>query len=260
VKNTILFTFLAGLFFSCKKEKTFDPIASFNFRNDTSSVFRMATYDTCTLFSNSINADSVLWNLGNGTTARGKSIVLSYPVSGTYNITLTVTNKEGKQSNLSKKVIVLDRVLKKIIIKQVYWDTIPNNINHFNYVWPQSSKAEIFVQLQQYRYGDSIVPYSGILPNSPVLYSSPHLHNISYNNNTPLEINVPGKVIVDKKMVLDRTFVVALLAKDTNNVVYNLLSNLSGGSSFGIQKEKFPDDFLVICSLLSSVELVCTFE
>ena len=39
------------LLVGCKKDMTPAGKASFNFRGDTTSVFRMATYDTCTLFS-----------------------------------------------------------------------------------------------------------------------------------------------------------------------------------------------------------------
>jgi hypothetical protein len=58
----LLSAFLTG----CQKEKIIEPTASFNFRGDTASVLKMATYDTCTIFNSSINADSSYWDLGTG--------------------------------------------------------------------------------------------------------------------------------------------------------------------------------------------------
>jgi hypothetical protein len=113
-------TILISCFFfiGCKKDIITIPTADFSFRGDTSSVFKMATYDTCTLINNSVNSDSSYWNLGNGNISRDKNLVLTYANSGTYNIKLTVKNKDGQETSTTKKVIVLDRVLKKIIIKK----------------------------------------------------------------------------------------------------------------------------------------------
>src|SRR5690242_4383232 len=235
----ILFFCLFGT--GCKKDSFPVPSASFNFRGDTTAILKMATYDTCTLFNNSVNSDSSFWDLGNGHFSSDKNVLLTYPESGTYNVKLTVRNKDGQETSLTKKVIVLDRVLKKIIIKSVYWDTIPNNIPYFNAVWPTSSKADIFVRVQKFAWGDSVAPYSGIMPNSPIIYESPLIHNVAYNTSVPMEIDVAGKFIVDKKMVLDGTFAISLMAKDSNNVVYALQTSLTSGCSFGIQQENFPD-------------------
>ena len=257
---TILMLIIAFLF-GCKKDVMTTPIAAFTFRTDTSSAFKMATYDTCTLFNSSVNSDSSFWDLGNGNISRDKNLILTYTNSGMYLVKLTVKNKEGVETSVTKKVFVLDRVLKRIIIKSVFWDTIPNSIPNFNAVWPTSSKADIFVQVQKFSLSDSIVPYSGILPNSPVLYKSPIIQNISNHTTTPIVIDVPNKFIVDKKMVLDRTFAISLMAKDSSNVVYNLLTNISSGVNFGIFQESFANNkFVLKCDLFSSLEFDCDFE
>lgn len=255
----ILFSCIS--FTGCKKDITNIPEAAFSFRGDTSSVFKMATYDTCTLVNNSINSDSTFWDMGNGQTSMDKNLILTYTNSGTYTIKLTVKSKNGQQTSATKKVVVLDRVLKKIIIKKVYWDTVPNSLPHFNAVWPASSQAAVFVKVQKLAAGDSIVPYSGIMPNSSVLYESPVIENVSNNTTVPIEINVPGKFVVDKKMVLDKSFVINLMAKDSNNMIYALQTSLAGGVSFGIMQESFADNkFVVVCDLFSSVEFDCAFE
>lgn len=186
---------------------------------------------------------------------------MTYPSSGTYNVKLTVKNNNGQQTSTIKTVKVLDRVLKKIIIRAVYWDTIPNHIANFNAVWPTSPTADVFVQVQKYSRGDSIVPYSGILPNSPILYKSPIIYNVSNNTTKPIEIDVLGKFVVDKNMVLNSTFTINLMAKDTSKLIYSLQSSLESGVSFGIQQENFYNNtFILVCNLFSSVEFDCDFE
>jgi hypothetical protein len=116
------------LLVGCKKDMTPAGKASFNFRGDTTSVFRMATYDTCTLFSNANYFDSTFWDLGNGTVSKDKNLILSYTHSGTYDVKLTVRHNNGQETSVTKKVVVLDRVLKKIIIKRVFG--IPSRITY----------------------------------------------------------------------------------------------------------------------------------
>lgn len=245
----------------CKKDILITPAASFSFRGDTSSVLKMATYDTCTLFNNSINSDSAYWDLGNGNMARTNNIVITYPKSGTYTVKLTAKNENGQASTTTKTVVVLDRVLKKIILKTVYWDTIPDNIPYFNAIWPTSPKADVYVLVQKYAYPDSIVPKSGLMPNSPVLFQSSTIPNVYCHTTTPIEIAVPTKLVVDKKMILDRSFVITLMAKDPKNVIYSLQSSFEGGVSFGIQQENFAkNQFIVICNLFCGIEFDCDFE
>jgi hypothetical protein len=151
--------------------------------------------------------------------------------------------------------------LKKIIIKSVFWDTIPNHIPHFNAVWPTSSKADVFVLVQKYSLNDSIVPYSGILPNSPILYQSSLINNVSSTTTVPIQIDIPYKFIVDKKMVLDRSFAISLMAKDSTGILYDIQTSLGSGVTFGIQQESFASNkFVLICNFLSSIEFDCDFE
>ena len=251
----------SALLIGCQKEAIIEPNASFSFRGDTSSVIKMATYDTCTIFNTSINADSSFWDIGNGNISTTENLVLTFPKSGTYNLKLTVKTNDGQKSSLDKKVIVLDRILKKITINYIQWDTIPNSIPGFNCVWPATSTADVFVLVQECAPNDSIVPISGIMPNSTILYQSPLIQNVSYRTFIPIQIDVPERIVVDKKMVLDRSFVISLMAKDKQGVIYALQTSKFGGSSIGIKKESFEDNkFIVVSSLTSSLEFDCRFE
>jgi PKD repeat protein len=259
----ILTAVMALCFFSvsCKKHIFITPAASFSFRGDTSLVLKMGTYDTCSLQNNSTNSDSTFWDFGNGDVSKENSVILTYSKAGTYTVKLTAKNRDGQEASITKTVIVLDRVLKRIIIKSVYWDTIPNSIPNFNSVWPTSSTADVFVLIQKFSWTDSIVPYSGIMPNSPILYQSPLIPNVSSKTTNAIQIDVLNRFVVDKKMVLDRSFAISLMAKDKTGVVYALETSLASGSSFGIQQESFANNkFVMVCYLLSSLEFHCEFE
>lgn len=248
--------------------KTVSPIAlaDFNFRFDSATVLKMGTYDTCTLFNSSTNADSVSWSLGDGRHASDNNLVLSYNKTGTYRVSLTAYNKDGSKSTITKQVVVLNRVLKKIIIDYIYWDTIPNSIPFFNAKWPTSPTADVFVRLQKYN-GDTVTLPIGIYPNVPVAFNSPVIKNVSYKTLKPIEIPIAGKIIIDKAEITypytQNAYLASLMAKDAKGNLYCLISNFGGGSSFGITKEDLDANiFIVHCSLggFGSFQLVCDFE
>lgn len=92
---------------SCTKEETANPVANFTFApNDT--IFYT---DTLTFTNTSTDADSYLWNFGDGTTSTSANPTKLYSddaVFGcdeTFTITLTAT-KKGKTSTVSKNVVV----------------------------------------------------------------------------------------------------------------------------------------------------------
>jgi len=254
--------FATGLLFliSCKKE-SLAPVASFTFRGDTTSTLRIATYDTCSLFSTSTGGDSTKWDLGNGTTVKGDHAVLSYTTSGTYTVMLTVTAGNGQQSAASKKVIVLDRVLKTITVNKLYWNPVPDQIPYFNSVWPQTSTADIYVQFRKYTYGDSVVPRSGLMPNSPILFTSAVATGKPHDTDIPFGLNVPTKFVIDKKMLLDRSLAFFLMAKDATGTGYNIQCSHESGASWGFTKEDLAHNtFSIRSSLFSAVELTGDYE
>ncbi len=111
--TTKLFTIVALLtsvfFASCKKEKQESPVASFSFTpNDTTTVDA-----TITFTNTSTNADTYLWNFGDGTTSTAINPVkegFEFPEGEfscfeTFTITLTAT-KNGKSSSVSKPIVL----------------------------------------------------------------------------------------------------------------------------------------------------------
>src|SRR5690242_1136016 len=90
---TIIFLSLAA----CRKNDipaVPNPVAHFSIvtaysNNDTSQAINMAVYDEFSLNNTSANAESYLWDFGNGTTSTDKNPSGWYGKAGTYTLTLT---------------------------------------------------------------------------------------------------------------------------------------------------------------------------
>jgi hypothetical protein len=245
----------------CKKQNTPEPLlkASFDINYMDTVVFKIGTGDSIQLTNTSTSAASVKWDLGNGTTATTNNVGLSFSKSGNYKVTLTITAKDGKAASLSKTVVVQDRVLKNIIINKVYWNTKPNQIDHFNYVWPESPTADLFVRMQVYKAGETIK--NGLLTNSEILYDSPLLSGVSNNSTTPININVSNSVFINKNMIDSRSLVLTLIAKDQNGKLYDIMSSMDSGCSWGFLTDNITmGQSMIQCQLFSSVQLLGTFQ
>lgn len=263
-KNLFFLAITLLIINGCKKDEPV-PISSFSFRGDTITTLKMATSDTCTLINTSKNADSVFWDFGDGRTSIEKQIILSYPKSGSYSIKLTTTNNNGQKSFESKKVVILDRILKKVVIDFVQWD--PTNRSEG---WPTSTIADIYFQIQMFT--DNTMNPIGIFPNCPVLFTSPIVKDVTNHFTppaSPIEIPITEKIIIDKNMVqrayqgnINKAYLFSLMAKTADGKIYCLVnSGFISGSSFGIYKEDFAlNTFIVSLQFFSSFKLVCDFE
>jgi len=244
----IFLTVLMIVIYSCNKEKV-QPISSFSLKGDTISTLKVGTLNEFSVASNSINSDSVLWDLGDGRTSKEKDLLLSYNKSGTYTLKLIAKNNNGEFSESSKKIIVLDRVLKRIEIQSVYWD--PTNTTQG---WPiTNSNVDIYFQIQLFT--DSTMNPFAIYPKCPVLYTSSIVKNISNNtirdkNRIVLEPNL--KVVIDKELVrqpigyLNKSYLFSVMAIDTNGKIYCLTSNAFIGTPFGFTEDNVSDNIFTI--------------
>lgn len=147
MKKLLLGLALLGSFTACQKEEDAPAaVPGFVFRNSTAEALTIATHDTCSLFDRSQYAQSVAWDFGNGVTSAARRPVLSYDKPGTYTVTRTTTNGEGRKSAVSKTVQVLDMVVKRIVLNRPYWFLAP--IPNFNSTWPKADEADVYVQIQ----------------------------------------------------------------------------------------------------------------
>lgn len=258
MKKTLLAFAFAALFTSCKKEHTPpSPTSSFNFARTTDDMIRVGVGDTATVISSASNAASISWDLGDGRTSTESRPVLSYAKSGTYSVTLTAKGNDGKMVSTTKKVTVLDRVLKSIVIDRVIW--INNDPRFSEAYWPLTDVADIYVQIQKRVPGDSNGA-DGFFPNSPILYTSAIIKNIAKTTETPIVINVSDKVILEKAILDNRGYVLSLIAKNTSGE-YMLFNNFYSGASQFTKKEDISKNiFQVHTSFFSEMTLNFDFE
>jgi hypothetical protein len=265
MKNTLLLSItLSVILFACNTENV-EPVAAFTFRNEATSTFVMATYDTCSLVNRSQNAKSISWNLGDGRSSHDRSLILSYEKSGNYDVTLTITGQDGSEKRFQRKVIVKDRVLRSIDISNIYWEEGING-------WPATVKADIYLQIQ--KYTDTTMTKGYLCLNCPVIYTSTLIQGVDRVTNTSITIPVTERVIMDKKLIIDKdlskfavpaylnkAYIISLMAKDANGNVYCLQSNRGGGTYFGILNENFAmNRFILQVGPFCNYKLVCDFE
>lgn len=167
------------------------PVASFSVVGTASAdVITVGTYDPVEVVNQSANAVSYVWTLGNDSTKTEKNLVIRYPKSGTYMLTLTAQNASGQQASVSRTVKVLDRVIKQIVIlgtrfenvapphpfpNPTAWAVLRLGPNHVSYPVPTS-------------------PYASY--DTPLLFQSPPVPNLA-NAQFPVVFDVPGKLVLD---------------------------------------------------------------
>jgi hypothetical protein len=261
----MILTILMVAIYSCSKEKI-DPISSFTLKGDTISTLKVGTFDEFGVASNSINTDSVLWDLGDGRTSKAQEFILSYPKSGIYTLKLIARNNNGEFSESSKKIVVLDRVLNRIEISAVYWDTTNTTQG-----WPlTNSNVDIYFQIQMFT--DNSMDPIGIYPNCPVLYTSSLVKNISnhtYRPNNPIAIELDQKFIINKDLVLNpysnlqkNAYLFSVMAKDSNGKIYCLTNSAFVGVSFGFINDDVSKNLFTIIGGAAGTyfNLLGTFE
>jgi hypothetical protein len=249
--------------YSCSKENI-EPISSFTLNGDTISTLKVGTFDKFGVASNSINSDSVLWDLGDGRTSKEPEFILSYPKSGTYTLKLIARNNNGRYTESSKKIVVLDRVLNRIEIPSIYWDTTNTTEG-----WPiTNSNVDMYFQIQMFT--DYSMDPIGIYPKCPVLYTSSIVKNISnhtYQPENPIVIELDQKFILNKDLVHNpyvqrNAYLFSVMAKDSNGKIYCLTNSAFVGTSFGFMEDNVSDNkFTIIGGAVGTYfKLVGTFE
>lgn len=266
MKYKLMFlTILMVAIYSCSKEKI-NPISSFTLNGDTISTLKVGTFDDFGVASNSINSVSVLWDFGDGRTSKEHEFILSYPKSGTYTLKLIARNNNGRFTESSKKIVVLDRVLNLIEIKSVSWDTTNTTQG-----WPlTNSNVDIYFQIQMFT--DFFMDPIAIYPNCPVLYTSSLVKNIcnnTYRPNNPIFITLDQKFILNKDLVRNpytdvtkNAYLFSVMAKDSNGKIYCLTNSAFVGATFGFIEDDISKNLFKIMGGAGGTNftLVGTFE
>lgn len=244
------------LFTACKKEEnTPPPTANFTFSHNQTTEFSLVTTDTTMLISSVKNASSISWDLGDGRTSDSNQLVLSYPKSGTYTVTLTANAKNGTQTTVSKKVKVLDRVLKEINLRNVSWSLNPN----FSASSPLTTRADIYLKIQLLKNGEEMFqgPYA---PDAQTIYNSPVVSNVPNSGQGAYGFVLKDKIVLEKDLLENRRYLITLVAKNSTGE-YCLISNRSGGASQTINFIKPNLNGLIVnISFYGEIEMRINFE
>jgi PKD repeat protein len=250
---------LAAIFTSCKKENNPPkPTAGFSFaRNTSADAITIGASDTASVISNATNAASISWDLGDGRTVAEYTVVLSYPKAGTYTVTLNAKAADGTIATSTKKVTVQDRVLKNIVINEVYWNN--TDAMYKDAGWPLTETADIYVKIQQLQGNEVYLP-NGVVQNAPVIYTSPIIANVAKNTTAPLQINVSGKVVLNKTLLDNYKYVISLVAKNASGEYVLFNNHYSGSEQMTKADDITKNQFVVKTDFFSSMTLNAEFE
>jgi PKD repeat protein len=258
--NFLIPVLLLLVFNSCSKQ----PLSSFSFlASDTITVYITGTDDEFTVISDSKYSNSVVWDFGDGRTSTESEVLLSYPKSGIYTLTLIAKNDAG-ESTSTKKVIVKDRVLRYIMVNYVQWDEL-----NLTEPWPRTDIVDIYFQMQLFT--DDSRNADGFYYNCPILYTSPIIENVTNDHRPPLYpsiyIPVTEKVILQKNLVkfaygqLNDAYLFSMMARDSDGNTFRLIDNTWVGAGFGIIADDIRSNtFKVYQGGLTSYEMVCDFQ
>jgi PKD repeat protein len=198
-RYTLLFALAAGLV-ACKKDTGVGPptpVASFSVAGmPDADVITVGTYDDIQVNGKAANAVSYQWNLGNDSTRTTRNPRFSYSKAGTYSLTLTVKNATGQQASVSKKVRVLNRVIRKVAVVDVS-DRVSS---------PPHNNLTNAVMWVVIRLGEDNVsyPYQSVANPSfaaPIIYQSPAVP-MPAATSLPYTFTLPTGLVVNLPALL----------------------------------------------------------
>lgn len=251
---------------ACKKEKIAPIVPSVNFglthvvdiynryELDTSALIKIATYDRLPLSNLTKNSNSIKWDLGDGTSSTKDSPEIYFTKAGEYTVSLTATSTTGETVTRSKKIQVLDRVLKLVRIKNLYFNanftTSPN--------WSPDQIADVQVAIKKINMKDYPAYSNGDFGGETV-YQSAAFSTVSAINQ-PIEIPVKEKVILDIEALEARKYGFHLYAT-ANHAKYLLTSNWGSGVGISTYGNIISNSFNLTSGFNgNAIEFVFAFE
>lgn len=194
MKRNLTLLLITVLFFSaCKKDKEqiAEPIADFSFAGDTAHSIVFGPYNSCTLVNNSTNADTYVWDLGNGVTSTQKDFAMIYDAPGKYKISLTAINSNGKKSTAVKQVTILTPIIKNVVIDMLGWNSGWGRPVE----WPVFKRANVWVEILKGESGKSYPVLSNGSFDAPVVFKS-DVVNVD-SASAPVTFNLSENTILD---------------------------------------------------------------
>lgn len=82
------------------------PVANFSFSPSSPIVGDVVSFDASSSSDSDGSITSYAWNFGDGNTGSGQFVTHAFAASGTYSVTLTVTDNEGAQGTKARSVVV----------------------------------------------------------------------------------------------------------------------------------------------------------
>lgn len=186
---------------SCKKDQPSitltKPTASFNVvttyftapynYNYIITTRIIGAYDTLIFKSNSLNANSFLWNFGNGKTADSSTAGTVYDSPGIYNVTLTALDRRNNKDSASMKIIVKERVVDSFSIENLYLNSFGPSQNNL----PVFSKLDLWLVLKYSNLPSDTFTENGDV-NAQILYTSPVFSNIDSGFHSSINYTIPS--------------------------------------------------------------------
>lgn len=196
------------LLFGCKKsnvDTTPPPTANFRavsaFQSTISSInapLVIGTYDTVILINSSLNADSVVWNVGGKKVSTSNTAGITFYSAGSYTITLTAISKSGKQNIASVNVVAKDRVLKNLSIDKLYVNSFSPSQNGL----PVFTKLDLWLVLKHSISSTDTMTSNGDV-EAPIIYQSPVFENIDSSFHSSIKYTLPStlKVVLSSPLM-----------------------------------------------------------
>jgi len=209
-KALLLLTLLTLSFVGCKKDELKpEPSADFTFgrENVSNYVSRDSFWGVPT--NESTNAVSCLWDFGDGRTSNEKAPEISYKKAGTYILSMTATNADGKTATTRKTVTILKPFIKNFIIENL-----------------SGWKGFDFHTLKQFNGGDVWVevykPVKGVAykmqPNSlydyPLYYKSDVIKNVPASSTGFINIDVNEQISLAGIIERETEYVFTVFVRD----------------------------------------------
>jgi PKD repeat protein len=193
---------LIFLLVSCKSE---DPIAppkptaeidvrmSWGGPANTETMLVMGTHDITLLSSTVTNADSILWDFGNGVRSREKIVTVVYDEKGTYNLTLTAFGKGGEKSVATKAMNVKERVVTGFVIDKLYMNDFAKSQSGL----PVFSKLDLWIEL---KFSQTTPPWTDnhdVI--APTIYKSPVFTQVdsSFHSAITYALPHPNDIVIN---------------------------------------------------------------